>query len=110
MGSIFFKIIEVKADRKNKEIERKYSKEDSYFDLKREAYCKEIKYLVYFKKVFNISSEQRVKNEKTNEKATKMYEEVKFTTVLIRLYSSDDVFYFFEALVDKYTRYAFVRD
>ncbi len=108
VGSIILKKIEIRAERKNKKIEREYRKEDNYFEIKKEAYSNGLKYLLYLKKLFSITYEEVFNNKETKEKIEQMHSEVKDCSALIRLYSSDIVFDFFNSLVDTYYPYFLV--
>ncbi len=107
VGSIIFKLIEIRSNRKDKIEERKNNNEDKYIEKKCEAYSKALNYLIYLKKTFRISKEEMVNNQETREMVNEAYSEVKNSSAAIRLYASDDVFNFYESLVDKYHPFSF---
>lgn len=110
IGNLLGKIIDVHSKRKDKKMERYAKTEDDFRKVKEESYRKGISYLLYLKKLLYISEEDFKHNKETKKEISNLYIEVKDSLALIRLYSSDSVFYYYENLIKYYEPFFLVSE
>jgi len=102
VGSVITTMLSNRHAIKKIELEHKLKVEDNYFEAKVNAYKIGLNYFLYLKKLLSVSKQVYQRNKDIRDEVEKAYSNVKGALALLRLFSSNEVFDYYESLYKRY--------